>query len=199
MTKYILQSGGIGRNPIQKQLFHRELVKDLNNTPHILLCMFAQAREDWESKYPSYCDTIVEDMPTGVHPTFEIALPATFEAQCKNADIISISGGDDHLVQFWLKKYDLQSLFKNKVVAGNSSGSAALVSSFWACDWRQCLNGLDVLPIKFVYHYQSDWGEDDPRGPVDWQAAYDELAAYGNTSLPIHALKEGEFIVLEQE
>jgi hypothetical protein len=33
---------------------------------------------------------------------------------------------------------------------------------------------------------------DDPRGPIDWQKAYEELAAYDDTSLPIHALKEGQ-------
>jgi hypothetical protein len=73
-----------------------------------------------------------------------------------------------------------------------------LATHFWTCDWRLCLDGLGILPIKFIPHYESDFGADDPRGPIDWQKAYDELAVYGDTSLPIHALTESEFIVLEK-
>jgi hypothetical protein len=54
-----------------------------------------------------------------------------------------------------------------------------------------------ALPIKFIPHYQADFEGADPRGQVDWQKAYNDLKAYGDKSLPIHALKEGEFIVRE--
>ena len=74
-----------------------------------------------------------------------------------------------------------------------------LADSYYTCDWRSCRKGFALLPIKFIAHYQSAFGDGDPiRGPIDWQKAYDELRAYGDTTLPIHALKEGEFIVMEQ-
>ena len=60
------------------------------------------------------------------------------------------------------------------------------------------MDGLGILPVKFFSHYQSDYGNDNPRDPIDWQKGYEELKNYGDTSLPIHALKEGEFIVIEK-
>jgi hypothetical protein len=198
MTKYVLNSGGIKRQPKLKKQFHQELVKGLGNTPKFLMCNFAQGREYWEPKFPGYCKAISEDMPPGVQPSFELALPATFTEQCKRADVIYFHGGDDHLLQYWMKQFKLHDLFKNKVVATNSASSDMLATHCWACDWRACAEGLAVLPIKFIPHYQSDFGHDDPRGPIDWQQAYNDLAAYGDTSLPIHALKEGEFIVMEK-
>jgi hypothetical protein len=199
MTKYILNSGGIKNHPDLKLKFHREVVKDVGNTPRFLLCNFAQGREYWESKFQGYSDTIAEDVPEGVTPSFELALPVTFEEQCKRADVIYFHGGDDHLLQHWMKQYDLEMLFKDKVIATNSASSDMLATHHWTCDWRACADGLGILAIKFIPHYQSDFGNADPRGPIDWQQAYSDLEAYGDASLPIHALKEGEFIVMEQE
>jgi|GEM_PF-4484139 len=53
--------------------------------------------------------------------------------------------------------------------------------------------------LLFDQDDRSGAGDEDLRGPIDWQKAYDELAAYGDTSLPIHALKEGEFVVIKTE
>ena len=57
---------------------------------------------------------------------------------------------------------------------------------------------MGILPIKFIPHYQSDFGRDDPRGPIDWAKAYQELAAFGDRSLPISAIPEGKFIIIEK-
>jgi hypothetical protein len=199
MTKYVLNSGGIKRQPTLKKNFHQELVKNLGNSPKFLLCNFAQGREYWESKFQSYAAMIAEDMPPDVTASFELALPARFIKQCRHADVIYFHGGDDHLLKYWTGQFDLDDLFKDKVVATNSASSNLLATSYWTCDWRQCADGLGILPIKFIPHYQSDFGDDDPRGPIDWQRAYDDLAAYGDTVLPIHALKEGEFIGMEKK
>lgn len=199
MTKYVLNSGGIKNAPELKKQFHQELIKDLGSTPKFVLCNFAQPREDWETKFPGYCVAILEDMPEGVTPSFELAMPDAFIEQCQNADVIYFHGGDDHLLGHWMSHYNKPSLFKDKVVATNSASSDMLSKHYWTCDWRKCEDGFGVLPIKFIPHYQSDFGNDDPRGPIDWQKAYDELAAYSDTSLPIHALKEGEYIVIEAD
>lgn len=199
MTTYLLNSGGIKHHPELKKKFHQELIKGLGNSPKFLLCNFAQAREYWEVKFKGYSDSIAEDMPEGVMPSFELAMPGNFVEQCERADVIYFHGGDDHLLQYWMKQIDLEDIFKDKVIATNSASSDMLATHHWTCDWRACADGLGILPIKFIPHYQSDFGNDDPRGPVDWQKAYDELAAYGDTTLPIHALREGEFIVVEKK
>ena len=198
MTKYVLNSGGIKHQPELKKKFHQELVKGLGNNPKFLLCNFAQGREYWETKFQGYADAIAEDMPAGVGPSFALALPADFVMQCAQADVIYFHGGDDHLLQYWIKQFDYRTLFKDKVVAGNSAGADMVATHHWTCDWRACADGLGILPIKFIPHYQSAFGDADPRGPIDWVKAYNDLAAYGDTSLPIYALKEGEFIVMEQ-
>lgn len=60
------------------------------------------------------------------------------------------------------------------------------------------MDGLGILPMKFLAHYESSYGSDDARGPVDWRRGYEELKEYGDTTLRVHALKEGEFVVIEQ-
>lgn len=199
MTKYILNSGGSNNNPDKAIIFSRELMKGLGSNPKILFCLFAQPREDWENKFLKHKENLLERIDGDIKPVVELAFPDKFVSQMVNNDAIIIYGGDDHLLQYWLKQYDLPKIWEGKVVAGSSAGSDALVKHFWTCDWRQCRDGLGILPLKFIPHYNSTYGSDDPRGPIDWQKAYDELSGYGDKSLPIHALEEGDFIVIEKE
>ena len=198
MTKYVLNSGGSKNEPRLKKQFHQELIKGLGVAPKFLLCNFAQGREYWEAKFQRYSDAIREDMLDGLDPNFTLAMPDNFIEQCGQADVIYFHGGDDHLLRYWMRQFDMSKLFNSKVVATNSASSNMLAKSFWTCDWRQCGDGFGVLPIKFISHYQSKFGTDDPRGPIDWEKAKQELATYGDKSLTIYALKEGEFEIFEQ-
>lgn len=198
MTKYVLNSGGVRNNPQLAKNFFVEIVDGLTNTPHILLCLFAQPREDWEKKFTEYTGSFNTFFPDGVTATFELAFPATFEEQIVKSDVLYMSGGDDHLLQYWLKQFDLPKIWEGKVVVTNSASSHALSKHYWTCDWRQTNDGLGILPIRFLAHYQSAYGADDPRGPIDWEAAKQTLEAFGDTTLPVHALKEGEYIVIEK-
>ncbi|MFA4942104.1 MAG: Type 1 glutamine amidotransferase-like domain-containing protein [Patescibacteria group bacterium] len=198
MTKYILDSGGLRKNPVKAALFLNEVTKDLGNSPKILVCFFARPREDWEKKFEEYRANLLKAVDDNIEPIIELAFPSSFVDQVKNNDAIIIYGGDDHLIQYWLRQYDLPNIWKDKVVATVSAGSDALVKSFWTCDWRQSMDGLGILPIKFIPHFNSDFGGDDPRGPIDWDDAYKQITKYGDRSLPIHALEEGDFIVINK-
>ena len=198
MTKYVLNSGGIKNEPKLKKQFHQELVKGLGDMPKFLLCNFAQGREYWEAKFQGYSGAIAEDMSDGVTPSFTLAMPGEFGRQCNEADIIYFHGGDDHLLKYWMEQFDMPVLFKDKVVATNSASSDMLATHYWTCDWRQCGDGFGILPIKFIPHYHSAFGADDPRGAIDWEKARQELSDYGDKLLKIYALKEGEFEVFEQ-
>jgi len=195
MTKYILNSGGIRNNIEGGKKFFAEAVKDLGNNPKILICLFAYPREHWEKKIEEIKHNNLYSEE--VNPSFSLAIPDIFEEQIKDNDIIYIYGGDDHLLQYWLKKFDIPNIWKDKVIITNSAGSNAMVKYFWTCDWRKCMDGLGILPIKFIPHYQSSFGSDDPRGPINWEQAYKELKGY-KEDLPIYALKEGEFVVFEK-
>ncbi len=48
MTKYVLNSGGVSNNPDLAKKFFAEIFKGLANNPKMLICAFAQPREDWD-------------------------------------------------------------------------------------------------------------------------------------------------------
>ena len=196
MTKYILNSGGVSNNPDLAKKFFAEILKGLDSSPRILICAFAQPREDWDKRFKDDQESRSNFFPEGVDPVFELAFPEKFEEQVRKADVVYIHGGDDYLLQFWLKQFDLLKIWEGKVVATSSAGSDALVKYFWTCDWRQCMDGLGILPIKFLPHYESAYGADDSRGPIDWNKGLEELKNY-KENLPIYALKEGEYEVFE--
>lgn len=198
MTKYVLQSGGMKNAPEKARQYFAELVKGLGDNPKILVCFFAQPREVWEEKFPSYKKSFNDLMPDGVRPTYEMAMPDTFEAQVTQSDAIYCHGGDDHLAQYWFRKVGVPEVWDGKVVGTNSATTNALAINYWTYDWRELGDGLGVLPIKTIVHYESEYGDVDPRGPIDWEIAKQQLENYGDTSLPIHALHEGGFIVIEQ-
>jgi len=198
MTKYIINSGGLKNNREKADKFNREIVKNLGKNPNILFCHFAAVRELWEEKFAEYSKRFLESMDKDIKPRFELAFPDKFSDQIKNNDAIIIHGGDDTLLLHWLRQYNLPKIWEDKVVAGSSAGSNALAKQFWTCDWRLVMDGLGILPIKFIPHYKSGFGNSDPRGPIDWENAYKELEWAGDKSLPIHALEEGDFIVIGQ-
>jgi hypothetical protein len=197
MTKYVLNSGGLKNNIPGAKKFMAEMLRGLGSKPKVLFCFFAEKRENWEEKFPQYQEGFTKWAPKGVRPEFELAFPATFEEQIMKSDVIYIHGGDDHLVQYWLKKFDLPKIWEGKVIATNSASTHAVSAAYWTCDWREVGEGLGILPIKTLAHYKSSYGVDDPRGPIDWEKAKQELADYGDKSLPVYALEEGEFEVFE--
>ena len=198
MTKYILNSGGLKNFPEKDIKFSQEIIKNLGKTPRILFCYFAIPKEYWEEKFTRHAGHFLELIDKDIKPKFELALPEKFSDQIKNNDAVIINGGGDELLLDHLKQYNLPELWEGKVVAGSSAGSDALVEQFWACDRRLVMNGLGILPIKFISHYKSSYGEDDSRGPINWERAYKELSDSNDQSLPIHALEEGDFIIIEK-
>lgn len=198
MTKYILNSGGLKNNPAKADEFNKEIVKGLGKKPNILFCHFATAPEIWEEKFTTYSKRFLESMDEDIEPRLELAYPDKFIEQIKNNDAIIIHGGDDKLLLHFLKQYNFPEIWEGKIIAGSSAGSDVLVKHFWACDERVIMDGLGILPIKFIPHYKSLYGQDDPRGPIDWDDAHKELESHGDNSLPVHALEEGDFIVIEQ-
>lgn len=198
MTKYVLNSGNVRADLTKAKKYFAEVLEGLGTNPKILFCFFGEKREDWEVKFQSYIgDRLPDYMPSGITPKYDMALPNKFIEQCKWADAIYIHGGDDHLIQYWLRKFEVPKIWKDKVVAVSSASMDALATSFWTIDWRELMDGLGVLPIKTIVHYKSNFGADDPRGPIDWEKAKSELEEYGDKSLPVYALEEGDFVVFE--
>lgn len=199
MTKYILNSGGSSKYPAKAQGFYREVVAGLGSSPRVLMCYFAQPREHWETRYADHTVRCTQTMEEGVQPVYQLAMPAMFAEQLQWCDAVVISGGDDTLLQHYLRQYDLPVAWAGKVVAGSSAGANALATYYWTCDWRELQQGLGVVPVAFLPHFRSDFGTKDPRGPIDWDAAYAALEQRARDGdLQLHALEEGDYIIIEQ-
>jgi peptidase E len=206
MTKYILQSGNVSAYPEKLKKYNEEVFRDFlsggknekseDEPVKVLFNFFSQKREDWEVKYKNYDKHLKESVNLKLET--KMAMPDEFVEQCQWADVIIIAGGDDELLQHWMLKFNIPKIWEGRVVTGGSAGADFLVNSFYIADWRTVKEGLGIFPIKFIPHYKSDFGKDDPRGPVDWQRAYEELENYGDKSLPIYALEEGDFVIFEK-
>lgn len=199
MTKYVVNSGGIRSDPAKAGMFFKEIVNGLGASPKVLLCQFAMSREYWEIKFTEDMNGFLQHMEPDVKPVFEMAMPAEFERQLDECDAIYMCGGDDHLMKYWLSRFDLKQLFAGKTVGTNSASSNAVSQSYWTCDWREVQIGLGLLPMKFISHYNSSFGDDDPRGPIDWPAAKVELEEHGNKDLRVLALEEASYEVFKTD
>lgn len=198
-TKVLLNSGGMRLNEAKSREYYLELLRGLGESPRLLICYFAQPREVWEAKFEDIQGTISRLLADdALKPKLELAMPDTFKQQVVSSDAIHIPGGDDHLVQYWLAKYDIKKLFKNKSVGGSSAGANALALASWTCDWRTSIEGLGLVNVAFIPHYNSKlYAEDDPRGPIDWELAKHSLADYAPT-LEIYSPEESDFVVFNQ-
>lgn len=197
MTTYILNSGGIRKKPEKARAFFARVCEGLPPAPRILLCCFAQPEERWEAMFAEDANMLPALFPPGVVPEFRCAHVETFQEEVAWADALYIHGGEDARCIDAFRAVGVPEVWNGKVVATNSASTNALADSFWTCDDRVCMQGLGVLPIKCIPHFNSDYGADSPRGPIDWDTAYTELEAYGSPHLPLYALEEGEYIVCE--
>lgn len=195
MTKFIL-AGGADR---KFSTFGKRLSQEVNKTTAprtILSCNFAVPREDWEEKFIAKKEWFEEHFGQGVEVV--LAMPNKFEEQVESADLIYLHGGDDTLLHYWLGKYDLSKLFSGKIVVGSSAGANALAHTYWTCDWREVQQGLGLVPGNVITHFESEeYGVFDPRGPINWGIAKEELMNALNNNYPISTLHEGEFVVFE--
>lgn len=198
MTKYILQSGGIKNNPEAARRYAAEMVKEQGDEPKILICLFAQPRENWEQKFAADRGSFQEWFPQGITPAFQMALPANFAEQVAWCDILCVRGGDNDLLKYWFDTLNAPNTWKGKVYAGSSAGGIYLSTYSWSCDWRACVDGGGILPIKFIPHFKSSrYAINDPRGEIQWDDAFAELHRYKDSTLPVYALEEGSYEIFE--
>ena len=116
MTKYILQSGSLGNARDKGKAFYNEVIEGLGKNPRILYCLFALPRERWD-KFFVYKEGFRGQISDDIKPDFELAMPETFEEQIKNCDVVMIQGGDDHLLQYWLRQFDIPKIWKGRLLS----------------------------------------------------------------------------------
>lgn len=193
MTKYILAGGFIHRAPDGGQAFCQELVAGFGQgrPVKILNCLFARNPESWADKllenreyFSRYLDN------------FELILadPERFTAQVKEADVILLQGGYTRvLMEKLLNNPDWTRYLDGKTVAGSSAGGEVIAKYYCVLKTGRIGDGLGLLPIKFVPHWQADYADDEV-SDIDWQAEYQKIKEY-QEDLPIYTLTEGQFVV----
>jgi len=195
MTKFVLSSGAIKNTPNFKK-FVGDIFKESDSRPKVLLCFFAEPREDWEDKFTIFSELIKKDIDNKISPELTLASQENFEQEIMNADIIYFYGGDFEILKHRLKQYNLRKLLQDKVVAGSSSGFAIFVKTFFDSDYRKVSYGLDFISIKTMPHF----GEkitDPVRGELNWRKAEEELKNAEPKDLETTKIKAGEYKIFE--
>lgn len=187
-THYILAGG----NDRAGQKYWQDLAKAVGQQEkrRVLSCLFARD-EDWQTFYKGYIPYF--KMAFGEDITVEVADPNLFDEQVKRADIIYLHGGDTRKLKKYLEPYDVKELFKGKIVVGSSAGSQFIGKKYWSCGVRRTGDGRGLIPLNTIVHFDSDFGSDDPRGPIDWAKAKAEFQKeIGDEK--ITTIPEGEFV-----
>jgi peptidase E len=197
MTKFVLSSGGIKKTPNFKK-FVGDIFDGSGSSPKVLLCFFAEPREDWEDKFMSFSKLIKESVKQRVSPEFILASQENFKQEVIDSDIIYFYGGDFELLKYRLSQYDLRKLLQNKTVAGSSSGFVIFIKTFFDSDYRKVNYGLNFIPIKTLPHF-GEKISDPVRGELDWQKAEEELKKAEPTDLEISKIQAGEYQIFEVE
>ena len=188
---YILTGGADSKMSVaQKAKLARQvsIKKDLK----ILSVLFAQKREDWEDGFIQ--KKLFLQSVFGSTSQVELALPDTFTVQARRADIIYLHGGDTTLLGHYLDTIDnLAEIFAGKTVIGSSAGAEYISAAYFSPDWREIKLGRGLVSAKVLVHYKSEYGIDDPRGPINWQEEKHQLEQI-RPNIPTYALEEGELI-----
>ncbi len=197
MTKYVLNSGGLKNNPNRARMYFDELCKGMSSKTKVLWCFFATLPTPTKVRFEKYTNLFAEYFPESVSPQNFNATLENFVEEVRQADVVYLHGGEVVPLKEVLQQIDYQEVFRGKVIGCNSASSMVFSSSYWSCSNRTCGDGLGLFDIKYLAHYKSEYGSNDPRGPIDWEAAKAELTAYGNIEHEVVALEEGEFRVFE--
>jgi len=193
MIKYILAGGYVHKTPDEGKDFCEELIKGIDKKPvKILDCMFARKKEDWQENMDRdniFFSKFIKDFE------LELADPDKFTKQVKNSDVIYLRGGyTSPLMELLSKDKNWIKELEGKVIAGTSAGGDAISKYYCVLKTHRVGDGLGLLPIKFIPHWNSDYSDEEVKD-IDWSLELKKLKEY-KEELPIYTLGEGEFMVI---
>ncbi len=192
-TRYILAGG----NDRSTKTYWENLAKVIEHDKplRVLSCMFAREPERWKDLHQEFNKFF--KLAFGEKMTSELADPKYFREQISIADVVYLHGGDTKRLKELLAPFkNLQKMFEGKTVIGSSAGAQFLSRQYWSCGTRKTGTGSGLTPINTIVHYGSDFGSDEPRGPIDWEKAEQALqSVVGNEK--VTRLPEGQFVKVE--
>ncbi|MCE9548858.1 Type 1 glutamine amidotransferase-like domain-containing protein [Candidatus Nomurabacteria bacterium] len=167
MTKFVLHGGfDAGQAPIQEDdAFFTEILKDTSGNVNILLVYFAERTEMVELRTTQDKDSFNKNKGSQ-NLVFKVTSEETFIKDCEWADVIYLHGGRTARLMAVLEKYkNLNEVFLNKTIAGDSAGVNALGQVFFSPTSKTIGAGLKILPFKTVVHYKE--GTPNPLADVE--------------------------------
>lgn len=191
MTKFILAGGYPTKTEDGGALFAQELVKGFDEPVRILDCLFARPEDTWTEVFQK--DRLFFSSKLKQNIILELAEPGQFVEQLRRADVVYFRGGTTKSLIAALKGcVGWEKELESKTVAGTSAGANFLAKYYYSLGNLEVHEGLGVLPIKVIVHYESDFNAPN----IHWDTAYQDLKVAGE-ELPIYPIREGEFDVIE--
>lgn len=172
-TKFILHGGFTGTENELNRGFYEELSKDVSNGGTILLIYFSRKDAEVHICFEQDKKKILEQAGDK-KLNMELANQKDFLNQVRSADAVYMRGGDTDKLLARLKNFpDFDKAIKGKVVSGSSAGAQVLAKYYYSSSKGGVHEGLGILPVKVVCHYQSKEFED--RGdPIEQLKEYPE-------------------------
>ncbi len=173
MTKFILH-GGFNRQPNElNQTYYREIVSNLKDDATILLIYFAAPEEKWMSYEAKHREFFLEQSE-GKKCNFIIARAENLHEQLKVSDAVFLQGGETlKLLSTLRTDPGFAEVVKGKTIAGSSAGAYVLSRHYISADTGKVGEGLGILPIKVVCHFESSEFPDQ-KEPVKLLEPYSE-------------------------
>jgi peptidase E len=200
MTKFILHGGMVKLPSANNDNFFREILQAVLESPRILLILFASPKEKWADKEDGYKNKFL-DQADGRKIDILVAdedLDILIQ-QVVWSNVLYIGGGDDLILQRQLEKIpDFEKMIKNKVVAGSSAGALVLAKYYYDNDYDKIYEGLGILPIKIITHYSTPENPSPTKAYPPNEDKRQELENY-KEKLPVYAIPETEFVVVDKE
>lgn len=154
VTKYILHGGFALGKKQQDDAFFQEMLNDLPEKAKVLLVYFAEV----EDKIPLRIEQDTEELESNKGSKeleIKVASEATFEEDCRWADVIYLHGGKTVKIMESLSKFsDVPELIKGKIIAADSAGAHALGKIYYSKNSNVIGNGIGILPFKIMAHYE---------------------------------------------
>jgi len=189
MTKFILHGGMTSVENENNKKFFQEIVKDLPESPKILISLFSIEEGRWEEEYGYQKDNFIKNLGD-LSFEFQLANKENFLDQVEWADAVHFRGGDTLKILEIVKKFpDFKKKISSKTISGSSARAYFLVEHSFGNERRMIYQGLGIIPINLLGHYESENYD-----PID-EKSFEELKNKNNKELIL--LRECEYKVIK--